>query len=616
VVGGTSFTGWQPGGGLIWGFGPVATNNAADILANSRLVIHWASDVAVKRYNGYRQNLWLRRFKEAGIRQIVLDPYFNDTAALYGDDWIPVLPETDEALMCAIAHVWITEDLCDREFLTTHTIGFEEFRDYILGTSDGTAKTPQWAASICGVSQQTIRQLAREWASRPTYVLCDYGGANRRNGAAEWSRMIVTLQALLGNIGRPGRGLGRLKFNTGGEGQKGIPQLLPAPPATDGQKIRHAQFADAILSPPVRWTTVDGSGRIEENQYPREGCSPIRLVAFMSGSGWFLNQIPGTGDHARALQSPEIDFTYCHAGWWHAAPRFSDVVLPVRHIGERDDIVNWENYTIYSHAVVDPEGEPRNDMDILAALAERLGFGTEFTLDKTSEQWLRQIHEELALPLSFEEFKEKGYWKYPLPEEAPQVGSTFFDFRRDPATTRLNTPSGKIEIHSARVVDHFGKDHPRAPAVPKYLPSPETTAANVERHPLLLTSPHAKMGRHSQWRNLAWHRDDTQMTHDGLSRLMISTADASDRAIATGDRVRVYNERGAILCTALVTERLMPGVVRVYEGGWYMPAKPGDATSADLGGNPNVLISPRQPEPFCNGMMGTARVEVAREDAR
>jgi molybdopterin guanine dinucleotide-containing S/N-oxide reductase-like protein len=556
----------------------------------------------------------LERFKKAGIKQVVIDPYFNDTAALYGNEWIPIRPETDEALMSAIAHVWIEENCINREFLASHSVGFEEFRDYVLGKPDGVPKTPRWAAGICGASEPKIRELAREWASRPTYILCDYGGANRRHAAAEWSRMIVTLQALLGNIGQPGRGLGPLKFSTQGQGQKGIPDLFPPESSTPSQTIRHAQFPDAILNPPISWTTIDSSGCIAEKRYPLEGKSRIRLVAFMSGSGWFLNQIPGTPSHVRAMQSPEIEFAYCHAAWWHAAPKFSDVILPIRHIGERDDIVNWENYTVYSHAVVEPEGEPWNDLDILSKLAERLGFGSDFTMGKGTDDWLRQIHSNLELPLSYEAFKEKGYHRFPVPDEPPQVGATFADFNGDPEANRLATPSGKIEIRSSRMADFFGKQHEQAPVVPKYIPSPESEGRHVSKYPLILTSPHSKMGRHSQWRNLSWHRDEHQVSRDGRSVLMISGADAAARDIQTGQAVRICNDRGAIICTARVTERLMPGVVRVDEGGWYTPCTPGEADSIDIGGNPNVLISRRQPEPLSDGMIATTRVEVTREE--
>ncbi len=620
MVGNTSYSGWNPGGPLVWGFAIISTNNAADILQNTELIIHWSSDVAIKRYRGYRQNQWLRKFKEAGIKQVVIDPYYNDTAAVYGDEWIPIPPETDEALMAAIAHVWITEGLHDEVYLATYTVGFEHFKDYILGASDGVPKTPEWAARICGVDEEKIKEFAHEWASKPTYIVTDYGGANRRHGAARWVRMIITLQALLGNIGRPGRGLGMLSYNERGEGQKAIPTIIPYIRNPVDQSIRHAQFHEAISSPPVNWTTVALAGTsrmsrsgIAEMNYPSEGHSKIKLVAFMSGTGWFLNQIPGTGDHIQGLQSPEIEFVYCHAAWWHSGPKFADVILPVRHIGERDDIVQWENYTVYSHAVAEPLGEPMNDLDIFVELAKRLGFEKELTMGKSPEQWLREIYSKLDIPMPFEEFREKGYYEHPIPEDVPEVMKAFEEFYKDPEKNRLNTPSGKIEIYSKKVADFFGEDHPTATAVPKYIPSPEGPETPLaERYPLFLTSPHPKLGRHSQWHNLSWHRDEYQVSIEGHNIMRINTADAKRRDIETGDVVRIYNDRGSILCAAYSTERIMPGIIRVPEGGWYTPLRPGDPGSLDVGGNPNILISKRQPDPLCDGMINGARVDVEK----
>jgi len=614
LVGGTSWTGWIPGGSLVWGFTILSTNNAADIIENSKLVIHWASDVAVKRYNGYRQNYWLRKFKEAGIKQIVIDPYFNDTAALYGDEWIPILPETDEALMAAIAHVWITEGLYNEKYVKTHTVGFEQFKDYVLGVSDGVSKTPEWAARICGVDDEKIRDLAHEWASKPTYIVCDYGGTNRRYGAARWTRMIVTMQALLGNIGRPGRGLGLLSYNTRGRGQKGAPPLFPSIKNPYSQYIRHAQFSEAVLNPPIRWTTAQMPlGEIREMRYPTEGCSKIKLVAFMTGTGWFLNQLPGITDHIRALQSPEMEFVYCHAAWWNAAPKFSDVILPVRHIGERDDIVQWENYTVYSHAVVEPLGEPKNDIEIFTELAKRLGFEKELTLGRSPEQWLREIYAKLDISLTFDEFKERGFYEHKLTEDVPMVMKAFRDFYEDPERNRLATPSGKIEIFSKRVADFFGENHPTATTIPKYVPSPEGTEAPLaEKYPLFLTSIHSKLARHSQWQNLSWHKDEYQMSINGYNVMRMNPADAEPRDIKTRDVVRIYNNRGSILCAAYVTERIMPGVIRVAEGGWYTPQNPGHPSALDVGGNANALISNRQPEPLCDGMINGARVEIEK----
>ncbi len=607
IVGNTSYTGWRPGGALVWGVGITATNNAADILHNTRLILHWASDVAVKRYSEYRQNQWLHRFKEAGIKQIVIDPYYSDTAALYGDDWIPILPGADEAFMAAIAYIWLSEGLYDPSFVTTHTVGFDRFKDYIQGTSDGVPKTPRWAASICDVREERIRDLAHEWASNPTYIICDYGGANRRDGAAEWIRMLVTMQALQGNIGRPGRGLGILQYTTRGRGQKGVSSILPPMVNRHQQSLRHASFPDAILTPPITWTTIEPkSGAIKAMRYPAEGCSKIHLIAFMSGSGMFLNQVPGTNDHVRALRSPEIEFVYTHAAWWHTAPKFSDIILPIRHTGERDDIVEWDNYTLYSHTITEPPGEPKNDLEIFLELARRLGFADKFAQQKTPAQWLHAIYDSLEIPLSFEAFKEQGYYTHPLSEDTPQVLGVFRDFYHDPDTNRLPTPSGKIEIYSQRVADFFGEAHPQAPTVPMYLPSPEHTDTTCRtRYPLRLLSPHPKLARHSQWRNLSWERDELSMRIKGYNPVRMNPLDAAARGIQTGDIVRLYNDRGSILCAADVTERLRPGVVHVWEGGWYTPYQ-----SMDVGGNPNVLLSRRQPEAVCDGMVNSALVGV------
>jgi trimethylamine-N-oxide reductase (cytochrome c) len=94
--------------------------------------------------------------------------------------------------------------------------------------------------------------------------------------------------------------------------------------------------------------------------------------------------------------------------------------------------------------------------------------------------------------------------------------------------------------------------------------------------------------------------------------MRINLADAKLRDIETGDIVRIYNDRGSILCAAYSTERIRPGVIRVPEGGWYTPLRPGDPSSLDVGGNPNILISNRQPDPLCDGMINGARVDVEK----
>ena len=92
--------------------------------------------------------LWLR---ELGKKQIFIDPFCNYTAAILGDKWIAPRPGTDAAMAEAIAYVWLKEGTYDKDYVATHTVGFEEFKKHIMGEDDGVTRTPEWAAEICDV---------------------------------------------------------------------------------------------------------------------------------------------------------------------------------------------------------------------------------------------------------------------------------------------------------------------------------------------------------------------------------------------------------------------------------------------------------------------------------
>ena len=143
MYGGSSNPGNQAAGPLAMAMtASTSTNNIGDILANSKMVIHWGVDTAVRSYAGNRQLLYLKQFQQAGIKQVVIDPFYNDTAALFGAQWIPIVPNTDEALLAAITYVWFTNNLISDSFAAAHVYGYTQFKNYVLGTSDGIAKTP------------------------------------------------------------------------------------------------------------------------------------------------------------------------------------------------------------------------------------------------------------------------------------------------------------------------------------------------------------------------------------------------------------------------------------------------------------------------------------------
>jgi trimethylamine-N-oxide reductase (cytochrome c) len=616
------------GGGPVWAIGysfyfqgSYPSNNYADLLQNCQLMIFWSTDPVSKSYTHSYDRVYIQKLKEAGVQMVVIDSWLNDTAALYADKFIPIIPGTDEALLAAIAYVWIQDGIFNQAWLDTHTMGFDEthlpagappkssFKSYIMGDADGIPKTPEWAASITGVEAPAIRALAKLWASKRTFLYSANAGANRRQWGATWVRMIMTLQAMQGYLGVAGCGVGAPSIPSP-ISMKG-PLAYAFTPHVDGNfppRIHHTQFKDAMLNPPITWTTGDA-----QYAYPREGASEVHMIFNSGGSGYFFNQISNVNDHIKGVKSPGLETVVCCAAWWHVLPYHSDIVLPVSYMGERDDMVSWLNYAVYVHKLVDPPGEARSDLDIFRDLASRLGLLDKLTGGKSDLEILQDIYSKTNVPLSFDQFKEVGFYRFTQPVlDAPNIrGKAFYD---DPVKNPLGTKSGKLEIYSQKIADFYGTSDPGAPVIPMYKPSMEgRTSVVAQKYPLQLVTPHLKFGRHSQWHNMSWLRDDEQGYPHGYNALRINPIDAKARNIINGDIIRVFNDRGQALMSAKITERVMPGVVWTWEGGHYTPQQPGILGTLDIGGNVNTLLPAGQMEKISHGQLGhTGLVQVEK----
>jgi biotin/methionine sulfoxide reductase len=234
-------------------------------------------------------------------------------------------------------------------------------------------------------------------------------------------------------------------------------------------------------------------------------------------------------------------------------------------------------------------GQSRNDFDIFADLAARLGFGQTYTEGRDEMHWLRSMYEVAvreAAPLGvdlpgFDEFWERGMFRFPDPVEAyTYLG----DFRADPQQHALRTPSEKIELFSA-TIDAFGYDD--CPPHPSWIEPFEWLGSSVAaKYPLHMLS------------NQPTGRLHSQLDHSPVSRatkindrepLRIHPEDALARGIAAGDPVRAFNDRGAFLASAVLDTNLRRGVVQVATGAWYDPLVPGAADSMDRHGNPNAV---------------------------
>ncbi len=178
-----SWEGWYWGAKHIWGMDPLGLmtpqgNIYNDVAHNSDMLLYWGCDPETTPW--YRSGQAASRlsywFRELGIKCVYICPDLNYGAAVHADKWIPVLPNTDAALHLAIAYIWITEGTYDKDYVATHTVGFDKFNSYVMGKEDGVPKTPTWASNKCGVPEWTIKALARQWASKKTSIAHFCGG--------------------------------------------------------------------------------------------------------------------------------------------------------------------------------------------------------------------------------------------------------------------------------------------------------------------------------------------------------------------------------------------------------------------------------------------------------
>ncbi len=163
-----SWEGWKWGAVHMWGMVPtgmfkLTTNVFKDIAEHTEMLLHWGGDGETTPWQGGGQEFSLLTYyyTEIGIKHIFVSPDLNYSAAVHADKWIPVYPNTDGALLLAIAYTWINEGTYDKDYIATHTHGFEKFKEYVLGNEDGIPKTPEWASPKCGVPSWTIKALAR-----------------------------------------------------------------------------------------------------------------------------------------------------------------------------------------------------------------------------------------------------------------------------------------------------------------------------------------------------------------------------------------------------------------------------------------------------------------------
>jgi len=554
-------------------YGTMRTGNSREDLLNSKFVIMWGWNPVNTIWDPETAHT-LARVKEQGTRMVSVDPRYTDTAATLADQWIPIRPGTDTAMLIAMAYVIISEGLQDQAFIDRYTVGYEAYKDYVLGHEDGVPKTPQWAEAITTVATETITDLAREYATRkPAALIAGWGPARAALGE-QYCRAANVLCAITGNIGIPGgyasgfmRAYSSRETSSGTHGSRN-PVEQDAPPRPYSLHM-------------LRGGTNPNSNRIHSSKVfdamlrGKAGGYPADLkMAYVVASN-FINQHPNTNLGAEAFKN--LEFVVVHEQFMTPTAKLADIVLPVNTFMERDDIAPpWlgSPYYLYLNKAVDSLHDSKSDLEIVRMLSKKLGL-PQGMADVAEEDILKMIAAGRKDIDDFEKFKKEGVVKIKL--EEPVV--SFKEQIEDPDNHPFPTLSGKIEIDC----DHLAEmAHDRIPSVPRYLSHEEGYDSPLaEKYPLQLLTAHPKTRAHSTWHNVPWLRE--LETH----AVWINPDDARTRKIKDGDLVDVYNDRGRIRLPANVTERIMPGVASVNQGAWYEP----DENGVDCGGCANVLTA-------------------------
>lgn len=582
-------------------FGELATlgtldGNGRDDILNSRLIILWACDPA--NTVAHTNTIWyLAQARERGTKVVIVDPRYTDTAATFADQWIPIIPGTDCAMMIAMAYVMIKENLQDRKFLDTYTLGFDQFKGYVMGDEDGIPKTPQWAQAITSVPASTVEKLAWEYATNKPAALITGIAAGRTSYGEQYHRAAITLAAMTGNIGKAGGTAGIrswMSVSVLPALKKGVLMMDVPNPVVKGPPADFKTFL------PVRAKFFKGVGNVVSAKVPdallhgKTGGYPADYKLLFLVNTNYPNQYLNLNKAVSGLK--KMEFVVTLEQFMTPGAKWADIVLPTCTFLERNDVTESERlaYFGYQNKCIEPLGESKSHFQIAKELATKLGLSELENM--TEEGVLRDVVVKGSAIPDYDDFKKKPVYGV-HPSHKPYVA-----FRKqieDPENNPFPTPSGKIEIYSQQLAD---MNDPTLPPIPKYIESwegPNDPLAN--RYSLQLITLHPRRRAHTQGETIPWLRE-TQ-----IQGMQINPADALSRGIADGDSVRVYNDRGATVLPAIVTRRIKKGVVAIPEGAWYDP----DEDGVDRGGGPNVLTKD-EPSPGGGYVTNSCLVQVEK----
>ncbi|MBX2079262.1 molybdopterin guanine dinucleotide-containing S/N-oxide reductase [Campylobacter peloridis] len=600
-----------------------------NILENSKNVVIWgANPIATLRIawtsSDQRGLYYFEKLKKSKIKVICIDPIRTETAKFLNAKWIAPKPNTDVAMMLGMASHLIAKNKVNYEFLENYTTGFDKFKAYLDGKNDGVKKDVKWASKICGIDEKTIKSLAENFYDNPTMIMSGWGMQRAHHGEQpHW--MLVTLASMIGQIGTKGGGFGlSYHYSNGGvpsckggviggitagavgiwkNGKfKGIPKAGEAQGGAEwlqnaaSYSFPVARIADALLNP---GKTIDANGA--KITYP-----DIDFIYWAGGNPLVHHQ--DTNNNVKAWQKPRT--IVVNEIYWTPTAKMADIVMPATSSYERDDITMTGDYSNMNIApmkqAVLPVGESKDDYEIFADICKVYGkdvFNAYTENGKKAKDFIKEYYNsalkqtqaygdvfEPKMP-SFEEFWAKNEPITFSPTIESMEWVRFSEFIEDPILNALGTESGLIEIYSETIAGYKYDD---CKAHPSWMEPIEWLGNATKEAPFHLLTNHPTNRLHSQMCHTSL-RDKYAV--NGREPILINPANAKKLGIKNGDVVRVFNKRGEVLAGAVVTNDIMPNVVRLCEGGWYDP----DAKGMCKYGSVNVLTIDIPTSKLANG---------------
>jgi len=501
--------------------------------AESRLIVIWGSNSITSNLHFWT---YAQQAKRAGAKLICIDPRRTETAEKCHEH-IALLPGTDGALALGVMHELIVNGWLDHDYIDRHTEGWPALRERAL------AWPAERAAATCGIDAEAVRSLARDYGTtRPAAIRLNYG-MQRVHGGGNAVRLIAILPCL---VGAWRHRAGGFLLSSSGWFRNAIDAAALQRPDLLGARrprtINMSTIGDDLLRESGE-VLADGS---------RFGPKIEALVVYNSNP---VAVAPQSGEVVKGFAREDL-FTVVLEHFMTDTADLADYVLPATTQLEHLDlqISYGHTYALINEAAVAPLGEARPNTEIFRALAAKMGFD-EPCFAESDEALARIAFKPAARGgFDFADLRQRGWRKLDI-DEAPFAEGGFA------------TPSGRCLIDAPGL------------GVPDHVPNYESAASTPElatRFPLAMISPPERNFLNSTFVNVVSLRGI-----EGEPVLEIDAGDAAARGIVSGQKVRVFNDRGEIECKAVVGPRARPGVVNGL-GVWWRKLAPDGRNGNEL----------------------------------